>query len=382
MEGGVERVIIERYLSREVATTFVGVLSVLLLVWVSHRFVRYLAQAAAGSLAGDLILQLLALKVIANLAVLLPVSLYLAVLLAVGRLYRDNEVTAMLAAGIGPGRLLRTTLLLSLGFASLTAVVALYLSPAAARESDEVESRAEEGADYSNILAGRFKALSEGDRVFYAEGLADDGRTLEGVFAQVRTRLRLYILAAESAYQQVDPETGDRFMVLVNGHRYQGEPGAVDYVVTQYRDHAIRIEETREQARSRRIQGVATAELLGSADPSRRAELQWRLAVPISSVTLGVLGLLMAKTSPRQGRYGGLFNAILLYFLYTNLLGAGRQLLEQGKLPTWLGLWPVHAAMVTVAAAIAFGQSARARRLAARLGRRRADRGPGPREPS
>ena len=361
--------IVERYVVREVSVALAGVLGVLVLIWVSHRFVRYLAQAAAGSLASDLILELLALKLGANLALLLPVSLYLAVLLGVGRLYRDSEVTAMLAAGVGPGRLLRAVLTLSLGFAVLAGAVALYLSPAAARIADQVEARAKDSADFSSILAGRFKALSGGDRVLFAEGLAEDGRTLEGVFAQVRTDRQLYLLAAESAHQRRDPETGDRFMVLVDGHRYEGEPGALDYVVTRYREHAVRVEETREAAGSRRVQGLPTGELLDRGNSGRRAELEWRLAVPVSCVTLGVLGFLMARTSPRQGRYGGLFNAVLLYFVYFNLLGAGRELLEDGKVPLWLGLWPMHAAALAIAGSVALVQSARGRHLLARLSR-------------
>jgi lipopolysaccharide export system permease protein len=360
-------VIIERYLYREAGTAFAGVLSVLVLVWVSHRFVRYLAQAAAGNLSGDLILELLGLKLAANLALLLPISLYLALLLAVGRLYRDSEVTAMAAAGVGPGRLLRGSLRFSLGFATLAAAVALYLSPAAARLSDQLETQAEESADYSNILAGRFKALSDGDRVFYAEGVGEDGRSLQGVFAQVRDGERLHLVAAESGYQMREPRTGDRFLVLVDGHRYQGQPGSVDFLVTGFREHAIRIDEGRREARSRRIQGIPTGELLGSADPAHRAELHWRLAAPVSSVVLGAFGFLMARTSPRQGRYGGLFNAVLLYFVYANLLGAGRELIEQDRLPAQVGLWPVHLALGLSAAVVYFASSAQARRLVARL---------------
>jgi lipopolysaccharide export system permease protein len=362
--------IIQRYLYREVGLTFAGVFGVLTLVWVSHRFVRYLAKAAAGSLSGDLILELLGLKFAANLAPLMAPALYLSVLLAVGRLYRDSEMTALAAAGVGPGRLLRATLSLSLVFALGAGVVSFYLSPLAALASDEVENRAEDQADFSNILAGRFRDLSGGDRVFYAEGVKEDGRTLTGAFAQVRTRDRLHILAAEEAYLQRDPQSGDRFMVLVDGHRYEGEPGSVDFVVTRYREHAVRVEEGREESPARRIWGLPTTELLGSTAPARRAELHWRLSVPVSCIVLGGLGFLLARTSPREGRYGGLFVAVGVYFVYSALLGAGRELIERGHAPPALGLWPVHAAFVLTGLGIAFAQSARGRRLAVRLGRR------------
>jgi lipopolysaccharide export system permease protein len=371
-------VIIERYLFRETATTFAGVLSVLLLVWASHRFVRYLAQAAAGSIAADLILQLLGLKLLANLGLLLPVSLYLAVLLAVGRLYRDSEVTALAAAGIGPGRLMRATVLLSLAFALPAAAVSLYLSPLAARLADEVETRAEESADYSNVLAGRFKAIAGGDRVFYAEGVSEEGQTLQGVFAQVRQGERLHTLTSATGHLWRDPASGERFLVLVDGYRYQGAPGAVDFLVTRYREHAVRIEERREDGPSRRLQGIPSTDLLTSGVLAHRAELHWRLAIPVSSVLLGALAFLMARTAPRQGRYGGLFNAVLLYFLYTNLLGIGRELLEDGQLPAAAGLWPSHVTIALLVGGIAFARSAAVQRLARRLpGRRPGLRGAG-----
>lgn len=362
--------IVERYLRREVSTAFAGVLSVLLLVWVSHRFVRYLGLVAAGNIASDVLFQLVGLKLAANVALLLPPSIFLAVLLAVGRLYRDSEVTALAAAGIGPVTLVRGVLGLAVPYAVVVAGVTLFLSPPAAKVADEVENRAEDSADFSNILAGRFRDLSGGDRVLFAEGARDGGKTLVGVFAQVRDARNLYILAAESAYQTRDEETGDRFLVLVDGHRYQGEPGALDYVVTRYREHAVRIEDSRETLPSRRVQGVPTSELVGAESLTRRAELQWRIALPVSCVVLALLGLLLARTSPRQGRYGGLFNGVLLYFLYSNLLGAGRELIEQGRLSAAVGLWPVHLLMLALAAALAVAQSPRVMHRVAALRRR------------
>jgi lipopolysaccharide export system permease protein len=341
--------VIDRYFRRQAAASVLGVLAVLLLVWVSHRFVRYLAQAAAGKIAADLILELLGLKLVANLNLLLPPALFLGVLLALGRLHRDNEVVALQSAGVSPGRFLRASLRLSAGFAVVAAVVSLGLGPAAARLADEVERRAEETADFAGIFAGRFKALEGGDRVLYAQGVGDGGRSLVQVFAQARLGGRLYTFSAARAYQRRDPDSGDRFMVLVDGHRYEGEPGALDFVVSRYREHAVRIEAGGSGGPSTRLQGVSTAELLGPWDRKRRAELHWRIGVPVSVLILGALAVPLARTSPRQGRYGALFTAVLVYFLYSNLLGIGRELIEQGRLPASIGLWPVHGVLLLFA---------------------------------
>jgi lipopolysaccharide export system permease protein len=351
-------VIVERYVVREVGASFLGVLGVLLVVWVSHRFVRYLAQAAAGVLANDLILQLLALKLAANLPVLLPPALFLGVLLGLGRLHRDSEAVAMFAAGIRPGRLLGAAVVLSALYGLGAGVVALWLGPAAARVADGVEDRAAETADFASILAGRFKALSGGDRVLYAEGVGDDGRTLERVFVQVRTASRLYTLTSDTAQLRRDEGTGDRFLVLIDGYRYEGEAGSVDFVVTRFREHAVRIEEGRGGADGRRLDHRNTLDLIESGGREAWSELHWRLAVPLSVVVLGALAVPLARTSPRQGRYGSFFHAVLIYFVYSNLLGAGRELVEQGRLSPTLGLWPVHAVFALTALGLVRLQSA------------------------
>lgn len=356
--------ILTRYLVREVSQAFLAVFGVLVLIYVSHRFVRYLALAATGDLDRQVILELLGLKVVIALGLIVPLAFFLAVLLGLGRLYRDSEITAMMAGGIGMGRILWSVSGLSLAVALAVAVIALYLAPQAFERSTKLQTQPAEMSEIRGIIAGQFRELGHGRRVFYAEHVSSDRSQLENVFVQVADRDPPFILASEGGRQYVDPKNGDRFLVLENGYRYGGSPGRGDYVITHFVEHAVRIKESPVVPGDRKVAAVSSPELWESADPRWAGELQWRISMPVSVVLLGALGVLLARTSSREGRYGKLFTGILAYFLYSNLLGIVRELVEQREVAVAVGLWPVHGAMVLVVAGVFGYQSVARWRLA------------------
>ncbi|RMD80754.1 MAG: LptF/LptG family permease, partial [Gammaproteobacteria bacterium] len=160
--------LIRRYVAREVALTLGAVTGVLYLIYVSHRLVRFLAEAEQGQVPGAFLLQLLALKSLSNLPALLPLALFLAVLLAFGRLHRDGEAVAMAACGVGPGRLQQGVLLVALPAAALVAAVSLALGPWAERRAAALEARAAAQAELEAVAPGRFQSFHGGRVVFYA----------------------------------------------------------------------------------------------------------------------------------------------------------------------------------------------------------------------
>ena len=364
--------ILERYLFREVLQTFVGVFGVLVLIFMSHRFVQYLAEAASGELASELIFELMALKLVANLMLIMPLAYFLAVLMAFSRLYSDSEVTAFVAGGISPARLMGALAVLSAVVGLVALVLSAYVGPEAQTAGDALEDRAQEESDISGIISGRFKEFGTGRRVFFAREVSSDRSELLDVFVQRLDGERPVLIKAESGYELVDPATRDRFMVMVNGHSYEGRPGEADIAVTEFREYGVRIEDNPVRTDSRRLNQVPTLELLATPGPEAAAELQWRLSLPLSVVLLGPLGVLVARTSPRQGRFARLFYGILVYFIYNNLLGVGRELVRRGELDPLVGVWPVHLAMVLLIGALYAVQVSGRRPPAVRLWRRRA----------
>src|SRR5690606_16985478 len=147
---------LDRYLLREVIQTWVSVTFVLLLIMLTSRFARYLGEAAGGNLAADAVFALLGLTSIHYLTVLVPVSLFLAVMLAFGRLYKDSEMAALMACGVGYGRLLRPLTVLGAFAAVGLAVLSMGVSPWAGRMSEEVRHAAAREAEAAGFEPGRF----------------------------------------------------------------------------------------------------------------------------------------------------------------------------------------------------------------------------------
>lgn len=338
--------IIERYIIKEVLQTLLAVTGVLFLIYVSNRFVRFLAEADSGALPAGMVVELLALKSLNAAVLLLPLALYLSIMLAFGRLYKDSEMTALAACGVGPGRLLKNMLGMGLAAAVVVAGVSLYAGPWAEERSYQLLDRAKARSDISAIAPGNFRESSSGDLIVYVERQGEDRQSMNNVFIQSEKKGRQNIIASPSAFQRIDPNTGDRFVVLQNGFRYEGMPGDADFKIIEYKEHAVRVEEKAIEPASRKLAAIPTAVLLASDEPGARAEFQWRIAMPVSVVLLALLAVPLSRSNPRQGRYAKLFAAILIYVIYNNLLGVGRAWLEKGTVPPEAGLWWVHGVLL------------------------------------
>ena len=338
--------VLDRYLLREVIHGWLAITLILWFVIITNRLVRYLAKAAAGELPADVILTLLAVKTFWFLVYIMPFALALGVVMALGRLYRDNEMAVLAACGIGPARLYRPLLATGFVLALLLGWLALWVSPDVSAYGERMEKLARQSADVTLLMAGRFNSIRDGRMTFYAEQLSKDRTRMENLFVHVagdpRKEKLPQVMVAESAYRMTDHDTGDSYMVFVNGTRYEGSPGQAGYRVMQFREQGVRIEVKGKVDNMSRESDVPTSRLLESEDAVYAAELQWRLSVPITVIVLVVLAVPLGSMSPRQSKHSGMVVAVLVYLIYYNLLGTARAWVEQGSIPPQIGLWWVH----------------------------------------
>jgi lipopolysaccharide export system permease protein len=187
----------------------------------------------------------------------------------------------------------------------------------------------------------------------YVEALSDDQRELENVFIQRRGTKSKSILASNTGYRYIDENSGDEFMVMVDGYRYEGEPGKADYHITKFTKHAVRISEKKAPKVVLGRSATASADLWRSKKLRDMAELQSRIILPLSAVAFMILAVPMSRVKPREGRYGRLFSAVLVYVIYNNLIGTTYKWVGKGELTPWLGMWWLP--VLLLAAAIAFG---------------------------
>ncbi|WP_029918798.1 LPS export ABC transporter permease LptF [Nevskia soli] len=343
------RLVLDRYLMREAATAWFAVTFVLLAIMLSTRFASVLGIAAKGDLPRDLLLNVALLSTLRYLVILIPASLLLAIMMSLGRLYSDNEIAAMTGCGVGLGRLYRPFLWLAVLLAGLTAALSFSIGPWAGRQADFLVKDAKRLVQYTPFEPGQFKPTAGGKAVFYTASMNPDGTQFGQVFAQIEEAHGSSVVVATRGEQNSDPATGDRSVRLFDGYRYSGIPGTAEYDVVKFKELTLRLSPPAfDYINNQRVLSP-TSDLMGSADPRDQAELQSRLAAPLSVLILALLAVPLSHLRPRQGRYGKLVLGILAVLVYLNLISFGATWVGKGKVPPMLGLWWVHGLMLSVA---------------------------------
>ncbi|TRO33302.1 LPS export ABC transporter permease LptF [Pseudomonas sp. ALS1131] len=341
--------IVFRYLSREVLVTLSAVSAVLLVIIMSGRFIKYLAQAAQGVLDPGVLFLIMGYRIPGFLQLILPLGLFLGFLLAYGRLYLDSEMTVLSATGVSQQRLTAYSMAPALIVALLVGWLSLGLAPQGVASVARILSEQDALTELDTLVPGRFQSLRDGSRVTYSQELSPDRSELRGVFMSEkrfstdgRSERGITVLVAESGRQEIQDD-GSRYLILENGYRYDGEPGEADYRAIQYDTYGVLLPKPEVAIEASEREATPTRELLGSSDPRMQAELQWRLSLPLLVFIVTLLAVPLSKVNPRQGRFLKLLPAIFLYMAYLGLLIAARGALDKGRLPAALGLWWVHA---------------------------------------
>jgi lipopolysaccharide export system permease protein len=337
MSGG----IIQRYLAREVALTAGAVTLVLWLIVMTARLASFLGMVAEGRLPAAILFSLLGLKSLTTLAGLLPVALMLGTILAFGRLYRDSEMSAMVACGAGPTMIYRGLLNFVLPCCGVIALLALVVGPWADGKAYRLQKTAIAGSLFFGVNEGRFNELPGGEGMLYVETVDKTSGQMRNVVYQTRRDERIVVLTAPVAFQEARG-AGEHFLVLLDGHRYEGVPGMGEWVMADFRRHGIALQEPEPDFSVMRTDAWSTAQLWASGEPKKVAEIHRRLSLPLMGLIMALMALPLSKSSPRDGRYGRMFIGILIYVAYSNALTLGQSWLERSHVPLLLGLWWIH----------------------------------------
>lgn len=341
--------IINRYVVREVVSAWGAITVILFLTLLAVMLGRYLGFVAEGKLPSDLLFTVIALKTVGGLNLLLPFSLFLATMVTLGRMYRDSEVVILWACGVGPYGLLRPLILLALPTALVLVVLSLWVAPWTSRISTRMQDEATHRLEISGVQSGRFTELPRSERVFYVESLSKDGLVANNVFVHTPTEDGMRLVTARNAHQEVDPDTGSRYVLLEDGYHYEGKPGEAAFRILRFGSTRVLIDEPDESDIRFKAGSIPTSQLWGSADPEYIAELHWRFAPTISALVLMLVAMPLSRTSPREGRYAKVALGVLFFIVYSNLLGVGYVWLEQRSIPIAAGLWWVHAGALILA---------------------------------
>jgi lipopolysaccharide export system permease protein len=345
--------ILDRYILREVVVSWLSVSGLLLTIMLTNQVARVLERAADSQYPRGVVLELIMLGAVQNLSLVIPVALLLGIVLALGRLYHDSEMTAAQACGVGSRPVLLPVMAFTVVLTALLAVLSLQVSPAATGRMLDLRREALRAGQFAPISAGKFSTFGGGSTVVYAQAADSDG-TLRRVFVQ-RTRGNVLEIALAQRATHAYSEGGDlQVITLYDGERYEGIPGERRFRIVRFAENTIPVRLPALSDGALALEGVPTSTLMASEDPAQHAEFHWRIALPIMAVIMALIAVPLARLRPRQGRYARVGFAILVFFLYIQLAIAGKMWLARGVTPEWLGLWWVHAAVALFGAALLF----------------------------
>lgn len=333
-------------LLREMTTAALGVFFVLLGITVTTQLVRLLGQAASGAITSIGVVALLGFTLVSYLPVLLSLTLFIAVLMTLTRSYRDSEMVVWFSCGVSLTQWVRPVFIFATPLVFTIALLSFVLSPWAVTKAEEFQRLMESRDDVSAISPGVFRESRHAERVYFVEEVSGIENRVANVFVSSTQHQKMGVMIARSGFQETMPN-GDRFLVLLNGRRYEGEPGTAEYKIFEFERYAMRIEtsETAAAVRAPTTKTTPTLELLQTRTPPNLAELSWRIGLPLSALILSLIAIPLSFVNPRAGRSMNLVLALLVYMVYSNLLSIVQASIAQSRLSLAAGLWGVHALM-------------------------------------
>ena len=267
-------------------------------------------------------------------------------------------MSVLKACGVSEKRLTGYTLLLALFFAAITAWLSLSVAPSGMAKAEALQKAEKQRSQIDKLMPKKFYPLAGGKGVTYAEAVNED-RELDEIFLAMSVgseenadRSLILVLADKGRQKQAEnPEKGtvERYLVMDKGYRIEGIPGQHDYQITYFEEYGSRMEDSKPIDTAPKTDAITTRALLDSDDPELQATLQWRLSIPLLVLVVTLLAVPLSRTNNRQGRFGRLLPAIVLYFTYLVALNAMRGAIESGAVPVSVTMLPVHGAYLILA---------------------------------
>jgi lipopolysaccharide export system permease protein len=343
-------VILRRYIITEILKPAAAILLVLVIILASYAAITYLAQAVAGSLPPSTVGLLILLRIGMALEVLLPTTFYLSVIIALGRLYKDSEMTALSACGVGITGVLKPVFLLSLPVAMLAGSASLYIRPESYEKIYRVMDQAQAEFDISRLEADHFLEIANGKYVFFAEEVGGSQNGAQRIFIRVAEGDKRQVIQAQRMIQGEADRHGQRVLVFREGVFYEFPVSGPQGSISHFEQAEYPLPADAAAGSRYRRKAADSRELLRSSRLEDIAELQWRLSTPLSTVLLALVGVPLSRSNPRRGKYAKIGVAIFIFAVYYQLFVIAKTWVEKAVVTPWVGIWwvPLLMAMLAV----------------------------------
>jgi lipopolysaccharide export system permease protein len=339
----------DRALIKEMAIGASMAFTALAAIFAVVLLVRVMARSAVGELAEDAVFPMLGFGFLRFLPILLSLSLFIGVFMSLSRLWRDSEAVIWMNGGIGPLDWMRPVMMFALPAVVAIGFVSSVLIPWSVEKQSRFEDILQSRDQVSSLSPGVFSEDRQGRRVFFVETVSENGTRVGNVFVQSSQQGRMGVIVAHQGRIQT-AENGDRFLVLEQGHRYEGTPGVADFRVGDFTSYAVRIQPRVVAALQDKPRMRSVTALFADPSPENRGELVQRFGVPTSALLLCLLAVPLSYVNPRAGRSLNMVFAILIYASYNNFIGLSQEWVQRSAMSATQSLVLVHGGMLLLMA--------------------------------
>jgi lipopolysaccharide export system permease protein len=328
-------------LRRDLARSFGATLVVILTIVITMMLIRTLGLAAGGSVAPQDVVLLLGYIALGQLSTMLALSMFIAVVATLGRMYRESEMAIWFASGISLTRFVRPVLRTAWPVLVVVAALSLFVWPWVNQRSVELRDRFEKRSDLSRIAPGQFQTSSDGRRVFFIERDSQDGRQGRNVFILSNTGDVESVTTAKSGH--IALEGDDRFLVLDRGQRNEENTKTGEKTLSRFEGYRI-LAGDRALAGADNLPPKArpTADLLATPTPPFQGELVWRLGLIFACANMLLLAIGLSESNPRRASNWNLLFALLAFVVYYNVINLSQAWVAGGKVGLGVALLAAH----------------------------------------
>ncbi len=336
---------------RELARGFGATLVVILTIVLTMFLIRTVGQAASGSIAPQDVVLLLGYVALGHLPTMMALSLFVAIVVTLGRMYRDSEMAIWFASGVGITRFVRPVLRAGSPVLLVVALLLLLVWPWGNRNSIELRDRYQQRSDLSRVAPGVFQTSSDGRRVFFIERESADGVNARNVFILAQQDHGESVTSAKAG--RLESEGEDRYLVLERGQRNDVDTSSGERTLSSFESYRVLASErAARSAEARPPKATRTIELIRKPTPANQAELTWRFGLLLGAANLLLLGIGLAATNPRRASNWNLLFALLAFFTYYNLINLSQAWVAGGRMSMGVALLGLHGGTFLAALAL------------------------------
>lgn len=362
--------IIIRYLVRETLKSQLAILFILLLIFFCQKLVRILGAAVDGDIPTNLVLSLLGLGVPEMAQLILPLSLFLGLLMTLGRLYTESEITVMHACGLSKAVLVKAAMILALFTGVVAMVNVMWMGPWSSRHQDEVLADAKANPGMAALAQGQFQQATDGNSVLFIESV--NGSNFKDVFlAQIRPKgnARPSVVVADSGHlsQRAD---GSQVVTLNTGTRFEGTALLRDFRITDFQDYQAIVGHQTIALDPDDASQMDMRTLWNNDKPNARAELHWRITLVLTVFIMALMVVPLSVVNPRQGRVLSMLPAMLLYLVFFLLQTSLKSNGAKGKIDPMIWMWLVNLIYLGIALLLNVWDTVPMRHLRARFSKK------------